>query len=114
MFDICHRWRYSLSWRNIKLKRENGQGRVQIPHRVVREQRSMDAGEGACLPLRKQKGREKEEKKDIEDYTPHCDQAHSVNRFSGAGARTKRKETIRQCCSVTPVNSETECRFNNF
>ena len=48
----------------------NDQGRVQIPHRVIREQRDVDPGEGFCLPPMKQKGGGKEEKKDIEDYTP--------------------------------------------
>lgn len=38
---------------------------------MISEQRSVDPGEGIYLPPRKQKGGEKEEKKDIEDYTPH-------------------------------------------
>ena len=34
--------------------------------------------------------------------------AQSVNRFSSAGVRIEKKEIIRQNCSMTPVNSETE------
>jgi hypothetical protein len=37
--------------------------------------------------------------------------SQSVNRFSTAGAGTEKKETIRQHCSMTSVNSETEGRF---
>lgn len=37
---------------------------------MIREQRGVDPGEGFCLPPMKQKGGGKEEKKDIEDYTP--------------------------------------------
>ena len=33
--------------------------------------------------------------------------AQSVNRFSKAGVRIEKKETIRQYCSMTQVNSET-------
>jgi hypothetical protein len=37
----------------------------------------------------------------------------SVNRFSSAGVRIeKKKKTVRQHCSMTPVNSETEGKFN--
>ena len=37
--------------------------------------------------------------------------AQSVNRFSSAGVRIKKKKD-RQHCSMTPVNSETEGKFN--
>jgi hypothetical protein len=36
----------------------------------------------------------------------------SGDRFSLAGVRIKKKMTIRQHCSMTPVNSETEGSFN--
>ena len=34
--------------------------------------------------------------------------AQSVNRFSRAGVRIKKKKTIRQHCSMTPASSEAE------
>jgi hypothetical protein len=38
--------------------------------------------------------------------------AQSVSGFSSAGARVEKRKTSRQCCSVIPVNSETEGKFN--
>jgi hypothetical protein len=37
--------------------------------------------------------------------------AQAVNRFSSAGVRIENKETVRQYCSMTSVNPETEGRF---
>jgi hypothetical protein len=38
--------------------------------------------------------------------------AQSVKWFSSGGVKTKKKKTIRQHCSKTQVNPETEGRFN--